>query len=48
MGSDPAGLSHLRLVWPQWQSAGAESIRSHQRDGDVEFSEPDKRTLVSE
>jgi hypothetical protein len=24
----PTGTSHLRLVWPQWQSAGTESIRT--------------------
>ena len=28
MGSDPTSTSHLRLVWPQWQGAGTESIRS--------------------
>src|SRR3712207_2473071 len=28
MPSDPTGTSHLRLVWPQWQGAGTESIRS--------------------
>lgn len=28
MGSDPTSASHLRLVWPQWQGAGTESIRS--------------------
>jgi arginase len=24
----PAALGHLRLVWPQWQGAGSESIRA--------------------
>jgi arginase len=28
MRSAPIGTSHLRLVWPQWQGAGTESIRS--------------------
>jgi arginase len=28
MRSDPTGTSQLRLVWPQWQGAGSESIRS--------------------
>jgi hypothetical protein len=27
-GADAFGTSHLRLVWPQWQGAGSESIRS--------------------
>jgi arginase len=26
--ADPTGTSHLRLIWPQWQGAGTESIRS--------------------
>jgi uncharacterized membrane protein len=32
----------------QRKRKSAESIHSHQRDGDVEFSERDERTLVSE
>lgn len=28
MRSDPSGTSDLRLVWPQWQGAGTQSIRS--------------------
>jgi arginase len=28
MRDEPTGTSHLRLVWPQWQGAGAESVRS--------------------
>ncbi|HKG44392.1 MAG TPA: hypothetical protein VKB10_09145 [Gaiellaceae bacterium] len=32
----------------QRKRKSAESIHSHQRDEDVEFSERDKRTLVSE
>ena len=28
MRDEPTGTSHLRLVWPQWQGAGTESIRS--------------------
>ena len=28
MRDEPAGTSHLRLVWPQWHGAGTESIRS--------------------
>ena len=27
-GGDAVDRSHLRLVWPQWQGAGTESIRS--------------------
>jgi hypothetical protein len=32
----------------QRKRKSAESIHSHQRDGDTEFSERDQRTLVSE
>jgi len=32
----------------QRRRRSAESIHSHQRDGDVDFSERDQRTLVSE